>query len=109
MRILSTSVLVLLFSSIAIAGDTTVELKKNGDTVDIQIGGEPFAVFNFSSKLPKPFMYPVRGPGGTILTRDIEKKGDDHPHHRFCRLRDQRCHLARRQKHRLPVRPQRPV
>jgi hypothetical protein len=81
-RILSTSVLVLLFSSIAIAGDTTVELKKNGDTVDIQIGGEPFAVFNFSGKLPKPFMYPVRGPGGTILTRDIEKEGDDHPHHK---------------------------
>jgi hypothetical protein len=81
-RILSTSVLVLLFSSIAIAGDPTVELKKNNDTVDIQIGGEQFAVFNFSANLPKPFMYPVRGPGGTILTREIEKEGDDHPHHK---------------------------
>lgn len=76
------SLVAFLLTAPAIAGETAVELKQNKDTVDITIGGEPFAVFKYSSELPKPFMFPVRGPGGTVLTRPIEKKGDDHPHHK---------------------------
>ncbi|MFP6763600.1 MAG: PmoA family protein [Planctomycetaceae bacterium] len=61
-----------------------VKLEQNGTTVDITIDGEEFSVFNFGRDLPKPFMSPVRGPGGTVLTREIftaPGKGD-HPHHK---------------------------
>ena len=82
MKFLLSCTLLLLLSNSLQAGETTVELKQNKDTVAVSIGGEEFAVYNFSSKLPKPFFFPVRGAGGTILTRAIEQKGDDHPHHK---------------------------
>ena len=61
-----------------------VQLKKSGTKVDITVDGEAFAVFNFGKDLPKPFMSPVRGPGGAVLTREIfmEKGKGDHPHHK---------------------------
>jgi hypothetical protein len=61
-----------------------VKLEKKGTTVDITIDGEAFSVFNFGKDLPKPFMSPVRGPGGTVLTREIftDRTKGDHPHHK---------------------------
>jgi len=75
-------VAVLLTTSVVSGGEPTVKLTVKTDTVDVTIGGKPFAVYKFSKDLPKPFFSPVRGPGGTILTRPIEKTGDDHPHHK---------------------------
>ena len=82
MRILLSCMLLLLLTNSLTAGETTVELKLNKETVAVTIGGEEFAVYNFSSDLPKPFFFPVRAAGGAILTRAIEGKGDDHPHHK---------------------------
>lgn len=52
----------------------------------ITYGGKPFATYNLNKdgKLPKPFMSPVRGPDGTVMTRKIffDRKGGDHPHHK---------------------------
>ena len=61
-----------------------VQLKKSGTKVDITVDGEAFAVFNFGKDMPKPFMSPVRGPGGTVLTREIftDRSKGDHPHHK---------------------------
>jgi hypothetical protein len=75
-------VVVLLSTSVVAAGEPTVKLTVKIDTVDVTVGGKPFAVYEFSKDLPKPFFSPVRGPDGTILTRPIEKDGDDHPHHK---------------------------
>ncbi len=71
---------VLFASGGLVAGEPTVKLTKKTDTVEVTIGGEEFAVYNFGRKLPKPFFSPVRAPGGAIVTRPIERKGDDHPH-----------------------------
>ena len=61
-----------------------VKLEKNGTTVEITIDGEAFSIFHFGKDLPKPFMSPVRGPGGTVLTREIftSRSQGDHPHHK---------------------------
>ena len=82
MKTLLSIVAVLLITSVVAAGEPTVKLTVKTDTVDITVGGKPFAVYKYSKDLPKPFFSPVRGPDGTILTRPIEKKGDDHPHHK---------------------------
>lgn len=75
--------LAICVASSAVA-NAEVKLEKKGTTVEITVDGEAFSVFNFGKELPKPFMSPVRGPGGTVLTREIflEKGKGDHPHHK---------------------------
>lgn len=73
---LSVSLAVCVASSL-IAGEPSVQLAKKECTVEVSIDGEEFAVFNFSDELPKPFFAPVRGPGGTIVTRPIIKPGEN--------------------------------
>lgn len=70
------------FTTATQAAEPAVRLTRKAETVEVTIGGEAFAVYNFSKERPKPFFSPVRGPGGTIMTRPIEKKGDDHRHHK---------------------------
>ena len=65
-----------------VAGEPVVKLQKKTDTVEVTIGGEKFAVYNFGKSLPKPFFAPVRGPGGTILTRPIDPNEREHKHQR---------------------------
>ena len=73
-------VLVIAVASSAHAAVPTVQLKPATDSVEVTIDGKPFATYNTSSKLPKPFFLPVRGPEGTIITRSLEHQ-EDHPHH----------------------------
>ncbi len=83
MKTLVTALLVLVTAaaSQARSADSTVELKRGTDSVEVTIDGKPFAIYNTSSKLPKPFFLPVRGPQGTVLTRSLEQQ-EDHPHHK---------------------------
>lgn len=52
----------------------------------VQIDGEPFVEYRLAGA-PKPFLYPIHGPGGVPMTRsypmrEIEGEAHDHPHHR---------------------------
>ena len=74
-------VLVTIASNAAFSADATVRLKRGKDSVKVTVNGKPFATYNTSSKLPKPFFLPVRGPQGTVITRSLEHQ-EDHPHHK---------------------------
>lgn len=63
-----------------------VRLIKGPERVKVEIGGQPFTEYWFAN-VPRPFCYPVHGPGGVGMTRDYpmrERAGEDrdHPHHR---------------------------
>jgi len=74
--------LLLTTSHVVSAQDAVVRLTRKVDAVEVSIGGRPFAVYNIGKDLPKPFFSPVLTPGGKIMSRPIEKPGDDHPHHK---------------------------
>lgn len=61
-----------------------VELKPaSPTTIDILIDGQPFATYNFSKDLPKPFLLPVRTASGVVINRALGDTSDaDHPHHK---------------------------
>ena len=61
MRSLLSTALVLLTATVVQAADSTVELVKKKDTVEVTIGGKLFTVYNTSKELPKPFFDPVYG------------------------------------------------
>lgn len=50
-----------------------VELKKDDSskTVAVTINGRDFSTYTFADTQPKPYMWPVRGGDGTIITRPI--------------------------------------
>ena len=66
------------------SADASVTLTQGEDTVVIKINDREFSTYNFNADLPKPFMFPVRGSDGTVLTRDIiyDRSKGDHPHHK---------------------------
>ena len=67
-----------------------VKLREEGPTrLAIVLPEGVFTVYNFEfgPKEPKPFFYPVLGPGGKGVTRsypmkEVEGEDKDHPHHR---------------------------
>lgn len=69
-----------------------VELKRDGNTVAVQVQGKPFTTFYFGPEAPKPYFHPLRAPSGRIITRgypmikddpeEIRTRYQDHPHHR---------------------------
>lgn len=59
-----------------------VTLEQQADGIVVKIRGEEFTVFHHGPLLPKPYFWPVRGPGGAILTRPIDPNEKEHPHHR---------------------------
>ncbi len=53
--------------------------------VEVAIGGKSFTAYQYSEKFVRPFLYPVVGPFGKHMTRELEgdpAKGFDHVHHR---------------------------
>jgi hypothetical protein len=66
----------VLVGSVLLAGpafpaQNAVELVRQGDHVDILIGGRPFTTYHFSSEVAKPYFQPLRSALGTVLTRDF--------------------------------------
>ena len=76
--------LVLTLSSAA----APVEVKRNGDRIDVLIGGRPFTTYYFDAADAKPYLFPLRSARGMIVTRSfpmvINIPGEDHdePHQR---------------------------
>lgn len=59
-----------------------------GEAVDIRVGGSLFTSYRYERRWPRPFLYPVIGPGDASVTRhfpirdDVQGEKHDHPHHR---------------------------
>ncbi|MFN0195327.1 MAG: PmoA family protein [Planctomycetaceae bacterium] len=66
----------------------TVSLTEGDHQITVKIADEEFTTFQTDPKFPKPFFAPVRGPGGTVLSRPIvgldANPADmlDHVHHK---------------------------
>ncbi len=68
------------------AAATGVSITQLDDRVRIEIDGQLFTEYRFKES-PKPFFYPIIGPGESPMTRDFPMKetageSHDHPHHR---------------------------
>jgi hypothetical protein len=69
-------------------GAEEVELKHQGDQIEVFVGGKAFTTYYFGSESPKPYLHPMRSAQGTVVTRgwpmvkDIPNESHDHPHHR---------------------------
>ena len=85
---LARAILLVLFGTAALYGAEAVELKRQGDRIDVLIGAKPFTTYYFASDSPKPYLHPLRSAQGTVVTRgwpmvrDIPGESRDHPHHR---------------------------
>jgi len=69
--------------------DLGVSVKEEAEgKVDVRVGGTPFIAYNFGANVVRPYIYPVFGPGGRLVTRsfpmipDVPGETRDHPHHR---------------------------
>jgi hypothetical protein len=69
-------------------GADAVELRRQGNRIEVRIGGRPFTTYYFGPESPKPYLHPLRSAQGTIVTRgypmvkNIPGESHDHPHHR---------------------------
>lgn len=63
-----------------------VEIKvQEGQQADFVINGQHFMSYVFRPDVARPFCYPVYGPNGKIIVREVnipQKEGIDHPHHK---------------------------
>ncbi len=81
MKSLLTTTVLLLAPTAVSSGATPVTFEQQGDQITVKIGDAPFAVYNTSKDLPKPFFLPVYDPNGTIISRPLENP-EDHKHHK---------------------------
>src|SRR5690349_2869843 len=63
-----------------------VNIAEQDGKLVIEIGAHPFAEYHYQNT-PKPYLYPLLGPGGVAMTRnwpmkDLPEEDHDHPHHR---------------------------
>lgn len=70
----------------AVPGDPGIQISELGGVLRVEIGGELFTEYHFRD-VPRPYFYPVLGPGGVSVTRHwpmslSEHEEQDHPHHR---------------------------
>jgi hypothetical protein len=78
-------VLSLIFlAALPLAGQ--VKITQGENKVSVDIDGKPFTEFFYGPDVMKPYLYPLRAPDGTNITRHVpfdKDAGDsiDHPHH----------------------------
>ena len=66
----------------------SVDVQRDGDRIDVVIGGHPFTSYYFGAAAAKPYLFPLRSALGTIVTRgfpmvtDIAGEDHDEPHQR---------------------------
>lgn len=75
----------LLAAPLLSRGEVTIT--KGDNKVDVQIDGKPFTALYFGPEVAKPYMYPLRAPDGTVVTRafpmeKIPGESTDHQHQR---------------------------
>jgi Methane oxygenase PmoA len=75
----SIAVAILVLSSVAHA--EPVKLTRNGDKIDVEIGGQPFTTYTFDPAIAKPFLEPLRDAKGTIVTRTLSVGNEIPPGH----------------------------
>jgi Methane oxygenase PmoA len=82
------SFLVWCAGSMILRGADAVQLTRDGNQVDVQIGGRPFTTYHFDPAVAKPYLSPLRSAQDTIVTRqfpmvpDIAGEDRDEPHQR---------------------------
>lgn len=64
-----------------------VKFDRGADRVRIEIGGQVYSDFFLGSDAGKPYLYPLRAPSGTAITRHfpmeiVPGESNDHPHQR---------------------------
>ena len=81
--------LMIAFASVLLVPDgidaaETVSIRQtDSSTLTITVNDQPFTIYNYGPKLPKPFFLPVTTAGGVVLNRALEDASDaDHPHHK---------------------------
>ena len=79
--------LLAVLAGIPALPSSEVRLEREGERIDVSIGGEPFTSFHFGAGATKPYLHPLRAADGTVVTRgypmeEIEGEQRDHPHHR---------------------------
>jgi hypothetical protein len=85
---ISAILLALVFSTPVRSGPLPVQMEREGNTIKVMIGGQPFTTFYFGTEAPKPYLHPLRSAQGIVVTRgfpmrkDIPGESTDHPHHR---------------------------
>ena len=72
----------LVGSWLNVQAEDVVTIGTGDEGIVVKIGRDEFTVFHHGPQLPKPYFWPVRGPGGAILTRPIDPNEKEHPHHR---------------------------
>jgi hypothetical protein len=63
-----------------------VNIAQQDGKLAIEVGGQPFGDYHYQN-VPRPYLYPLLGPGGEMLTRhwpmkDVPGEERDHVHHR---------------------------
>lgn len=88
MQSLALAILALLFTAVAPAFGASkgVQLTQLADRVKVQVDGKLFTEYYFAN-VPRPFCYPIIGPGEAAMTRnfpmkDVADEDRDHKHHR---------------------------
>ena len=80
--------LLLSPGTLALHGAEAVELRRQGDHIDVLVEEKAFTTYYFGSDSPKAYLHPLRSAHGTVVTRgwpmvkDIPGESHDHPHHR---------------------------
>jgi hypothetical protein len=59
----------------------SVSLTRHGDTIEVEIGGKPFTIYNFDPAISKAFLEPLRDARGTVVTRGLAVGNEIPPGH----------------------------